>query len=209
MDKKYEWKKEDKQLYLPKRKPEVIEVGKQLFISIKGTGNPNEATFGEKIGTLYSISYTIKFMPKGGYTPEGYHDFVVFPLEGIWDLVDYALDPNVLDKNNFKYEIMIRQPEFVTKELVEMAIEKAKKKNPSSYYEDVELKEMEDGLCLQMMHVGSFDDELASFAIMDQYLEEHQLERVSKIHKELYISDFRKTKPENLKTVLRYQIKNK
>lgn len=203
---KFEWKKHAKELYMPKEKVELLTVPEFKFFMIKGKGNPNDEQFSEAIGVLYSLSYAIKMMPKSGATPEGYLDYTVFPLEGIWDMSEKGKQEGIFDKNELLYTIMIRQPEFVTKEMVKKAIEIVKKKKPHPLLEDVIFDTMEEGLCIQMLHVGSYDDEPRSFKRMKKYCEENNLERASENHREIYITDARKTEKDKLKTVLRYKV---
>ena len=203
---KFEWKKHAKELYMPKEKVELLTVPEFKFFMIKGKGNPNDEQFSEAIGVLYSLSYAIKMMPKSGATPEGYLDYTVFPLEGIWDMSEKGKQEGIFDKNELLYTIMIRQPEFVTKETVKKAIEIVKKKKPHPLLEDVIFDTMEEGLCIQMLHVGSYDDEPRSFKSMKKYCEENNLERASENHREIYITDARKTEKDKLKTVLRYKV---
>ena len=203
---KFEWKKHAKELYIPKEKVELLTIPEFKFFMIKGKGNPNDKQFSEAIGVLYSLSYAIKMMPKSGVTPEGYFEYTVFPLEGIWDMSEKGKQEGIFDKNELLYTIMIRQPEFVTKEMVKKAIEIVKKKKPHPLLEDVIFDTMEEGLCIQMLHVGSYDDEPRSFKRMKKYCEENNLERASENHREIYITDTRKTEKDKLKTVLRYKV---
>ncbi len=203
---KYEWKKDEKQLYLPKNKPEIIEVPSMKFFVINGKGNPNDEAFAEVIGVLYSLSYAVKMMPKGGITPEGYFDYTVFPLEGVWDLEEEARTADKLDKDKLIYTLMIRQPSFVTEELAQTVIENTKKKKPHNLLQNVRFESIEEGLCVQMMHIGSYDEEPASFALMEGFCHSNGFKRLSKLHREIYISDFRKTQPEKLKTILRVKV---
>jgi hypothetical protein len=206
---KYEWRKEEKNLYIPKQKPELVEVPKQKFLMIKGEGNPNGEEFSERIGVLYSLAYAVRMMPKQGYTPEGYFEYTVYPLEGIWDLTEEGRKLDTLNKDELVYTIMIRQPEFVTKEVVDRAFETVRKKKPHPLLDEVILDTMEDGLSVQMLHVGPYDDEPESFKAMQEFAVNNNLERVSMLHREIYLSDFRKVEPERLKTVLRYMVKSK
>ncbi len=201
---KIEWKKAEKQIYLPGNNPVTVTIPKMKYFSITGIGNPNHQAFAEKISVLYGLAYAIRMMPKSGITPEGFHEYTVYPLEGIWDLTPQGRQSETLDKDQLVYKIMIHQPDFVTREIADLAFEKMRKKSPTPLLDQVVFEEMEDGLCVQMMHIGSYDSEPLSFARMDAYLTSQGLMRKSKIHKEIYISDFRKTKPESLKTVLRY-----
>lgn len=207
---KYEWKKEEKNLYLPKQKPELVNVSKLKFFMISGKGNPNNnEEFSEKIGVLYSLSYAVRMMPKSGYTPEGYLEYTVYPLEGVWDLTEEGLKSETLNKDELVYTIMIRQPDFVNEDVFQRAFETANKKKPNSYLKDVVFDTLEEGLCVQMMHVGSYDDEAQSFEIMKSFINDNNLERAELTHREIYLSDFRKVAPEKLKTVLRYKVKAK
>lgn len=203
---KYEWKKEAKELYLPKNKPEIATVPKFNFFMINGKGNPNSEDFSEAIGALYTLSYTLKMLPKKGIVPEGYFDYAVFPLEGVWDLEEEARALDTLDKNSLIYTIMIRQPDFVTSELAQKVIDAVKIKKPHNLLDKVKYNSMEDGLCVQMLHLGSYDDEPKSFSIMEDYCMHNNLRRTTKIHREIYISDFRKTQIDKLKTVLRFKV---
>ena len=205
---KFEWRKHAKELYMPKSKVELLTVPECKFFMIKGKGNPNDEEFSEAIGVLYSLSYAIKMMPKNGVTPDGYIDYTVFPLEGVWDISEKGKLKlqGTLDKNEFLYNIMIRQPDFVTKEIAEKAIEIVKKKKPHPLLESVTFVSINDGLCVQMLHVGSYDDEPNSFNMMKEYCKQNNLKRITEIHREIYITDARKTEKSKLKTVLRYKV---
>lgn len=202
---KFEWRKHAKELYLPK-KPTKIEVPAMNYFTIEGSGNPNGELFKECVETLYSVSYAIRMMPKKGITPEGYYEYTVFPLEGIWDLDEEGRKLDYLDKDHFVYQLMIRQPDFVTEDLFQTVIESVKKKKPQLHIDRVKFETIEEGLCVQAMHIGSYDDEPETFALMEQFCSENGLERIEKTHKEIYISDVRKTAPEKLKTVLRFKV---
>lgn len=204
---KYEWKKEEKDLYLPKQKPALITISRQKYFTITGKGNPNEEEFSEKIGILYSLSYAVKIMPKKGFTPNGYFEYTVYPLEGIWDLSDEGKKEKALNKDELVYKIMIRQPDFVNEEVVDKAFENVKKKSTSSFINDAKFEEIEDGLCLQMLHIGSYDEEFRSFEQMKLFAQNNNLVRKNLTHKEIYLSDFRKVEKDKLKTVLRYFVK--
>lgn len=209
---KYEWRKEEKHLYLPGRKPVLITVPEQKFLMISGQGNPNDEEFSEKVGVLYSLACGIRMMPRQGFTPEGYVEYTVYPLEGIWDLTEEgrrASAANVLNKDELVYTIMIRQPEFVTEEVVNRAFETVRKKKPHPLLDDVTFGTMEDGLSVQMMHIGPYDDEASTFDMMKQFIEDNQLEISTLVHREIYISDPRSTEPAKLKTVLRYKVHDK
>ena len=206
---KHEWRKKEKNYYIPKTKPEIVNMEKFKFIQIKGSGNPNNEEFSERVGVLYSLAYTIKMMPKKGITPDGYFDYTVYPLEGIWDLDEEGRLKNEFDKNNLVYNIMIRQPDFVTKEVFDLAMEMTKKKKPNKLLDDVVFGEIEEGMCVQMMHIGPYDDEYKSFEVMKEFIKDNNLVIKRLAHREIYISDVRKTAPEKLKTVLRYMVEDK
>jgi len=203
---KFEWKKQEKNLYLPKGKPNLITVPKQKFIMIRGKGNPNDEEFSEKIGVLYSLAYAVRMMPKQGYTPDGYFEYTVYPLEGIWDLTKEGRQSDTLNKDELLYTIMIRQPDFVTQEVFDKAFENVRKKKNHLLLDTVNFETMEDGLSVQMMHVGSYDDEPQSFEQMKKFIKENDLEIITLRHREIYISDARKTEKSKLKTVLRYMV---
>ncbi|WHY58412.1 GyrI-like domain-containing protein [Peribacillus simplex] len=204
---KYEWRKQEKNLYIPKQKPELVTIPEQKFFLIKGKGNPNEHVFAEKIGVLYSLAYAVRMMPKQGYTPDGYFEYTVYPLEGIWDLTEEGKKLDTLNKDELLYTIMIRQPDFITKEIVERAFENVEKKKPHPFLNDVKFGTFQDGLSVQMLHVGPYDDEPQSFKLMNEFIKNNNLERTALQHREIYLSDFRKVEPAKLKTVLRYKVK--
>ena len=206
---KYDWKKNDKQFYLPKDKPEKIVVPKFKFFTIGGKGNPNDAFFAEYIGVLYSLSYGIKMSPKQGLAPEDYFDYTVFPLEGVWDIDESAKSNfnGIIDKETLVFVLMIRQPDFVTNDFAMETIERIKKKKPSELLSKVKFEEIEEGLCVQMLHKGSYDNEPENFKKMEAYSNENNLKRICHKHREIYLSDARKVSAEKLKTVLRFQVK--
>ncbi len=205
MSTKVDYKKDYKELYLPPTKPVLLTVPKIQFFMLSGKGDPNGPEFAEVIQALYSLSFGIKMLPKSGSAPEGYHDYTVFPLEGVWDLETAPTGP-VLDKSALVYTVMIRQPEFVTPELAEDVQVKTMKKKSNPMLERVQFGSCEEGLCVQMMHIGAFDDEPASFAQMADFCAQNGLRRIGHAHREIYLSDPRKTAAEKLKTVLRYQV---
>ena len=206
---KHEWKKQEKEIYLPKEVPELTEVPKYKYYIISGKGNPNSEEFSEAIGVLYSLSYGIKMLPKKGIIPIGYFEYSIYPLEGTWDLTEEGKKSDTLIKEELLYNIMIRQPNFVDEKLAMEVIEITKKKKPNKLLEKVVFGEIEDGLSVQMLHVGSYDDEPKTFLKMKEYIEKNNLEIKTKQHREIYLSDFRKTEKSKLKTVLRYLVKYK
>jgi len=145
-------------------------------------------------------------MPKQGFTPEGYFEYTVYPLEGLWDLTEEGRKMDKLDKDQLIYSIMIRQPDFVTEQVAVKALETARKKNPHPLLDEVRFDAIEDGLSVQMLHVGPYDTEPETFAIMKEFIEENQLKIRTLRHREIYLSDARKVEPEKLKTVMRYMV---
>ncbi|WP_331281677.1 GyrI-like domain-containing protein [Paenibacillus sp. FSL P4-0081] len=203
---KVEWRKQDKSLYLPAAEPALIQVPAFNYFILRGEGNPNAAPFAEAVGVLYSLSYAIKMLPKKGPEPDGYYDYTVFPLEGVWDLSEAGRKKTVLDKDELVYTLMIRQPDFVTPELAAEVLEKVKHSKPHPLLHKAAFDSFEDGLSVQMMHTGPYDDEPHSFARMEQYCAEQGLQRISHLHREIYISDARRVQPEKLRTVLRFKV---
>ena len=177
----------------------------------EGEGDPNSEMFSQQIEALYSVSYAIRMMLKKGETTDSFV-YTVYPLEGIWTTKDGSKDEN-LNKDQLVYRIMIRQPEQVNLEMVSQAIQQTIKKKDNPYLNQLSFETYEDGMSIQMIHVGSFDTELESFKQMDRFLEGTAYERdwimESYVHREIYLSDARKVVPEKRKTVLRYKLKEK
>jgi len=203
MEAQLDYTKQMKDLYLPKNRPVILDVGAMPFIMIDGQGDPNGEEFSKVVVALYGFAYTIKFSIKGKDVPGGYYPFKVFPLEGIWDLNDKE---GPFDKSNFKYTAMIRQPDFVTTGLFEKTREQLKIKKTNPYLDKAVFETVTEGLCCQMMHIGSYDDEPASFAAMEAYCSQNGYIRTSKTHREIYLSDPRRTDASRLKTVLRFLV---
>ena len=204
---KHQWRKHEKDLYMPKQKPELVSVPEQKFFMIEGKGNPNGVDISNRIEVLYSLAYAVRMMPKQGYSPEGYFEYTVYPLEGLWDLTDRGRGLDTLDKDELLYTIMIRQPDFVTEEVVDRAFERVRKKKPNPLLEEVSFSTIEDGLSVQMLHIGPYDEEPRSFEKMKEFIEENQLEIKTLRHREIYLSDARKVEPAKLKTILRYMVR--
>ena len=201
---KHEWKKQEKELYLPKAEPVSVKIPQMKYFTLTGKGNPNNnKDFQDKISVLYSLSYAVRMMPKNGFIPNGYFEYTVYPLEGVWSLNEEKQKSEALNKDDFIYKIMIRQPDFVDNDVFKRALENAGKKKPSELLNEIRLEEIEDGLCVQMLHIGSYDSEKKSFEKIQKYIEDNGCRRSSLTHREIYISDFTKTEPEKLKTVLR------
>lgn len=204
---KKEWRKHEKNIYLPKNKPELIDIPSFSYFTIKGKGNPNNKSFEEYITVLYSLSYAARMSYKWDTPPVDYYEYTVYPLEGVWDIADKTkYIQGSLDKDNLAFELMIRQPSFVTEDLARQIKELVKQKKPHSLLNQVEYKTISEGNCIQMLHKGSYDDEPRSFELMKQFCINENLKRVSMKHREIYLTDARKTKPEELKTVLRYKV---
>lgn len=201
---KYEWKKNEKNLYGVKLKPQLIEAPSAYYIMIKGEGNPNESDFSNRVSALYSLAYGIKMLFKNMKKEElEYSDFTVFPLEGIWE----KSDDEEFDKNKLKYTIMIKQPYFITKEIFDLAFEKVKKKKPNELYDEVSFDCIESKKAIQILHIGSFDTEIESFEKLDNFANEMNLERSEKLHTEIYLNNKNRTAEDKLKTILRYDVK--
>jgi hypothetical protein len=206
---KHEWRKHEKPIYGAKQVPTRITLPRFKFISIHGEGNPNGEDFGQRIAALYPIAYGIKMTAKKpGMAPKGHFDYTVYPLEGVWGLREEAIEhySGTLNKEDLVYDIMLRQPDFVTEDYFREIVEIANKKKPNPLYDELCFNEIEEGPCVQMLHVGPFDTEAASFEIMEAYAREQGLTRTSKMHREIYLSDFRKTAAEKLKTILRFRV---
>ncbi|MCB4943494.1 GyrI-like domain-containing protein [Streptococcus mutans] len=209
---KHEWRKFEKELYGVKAKPIFLEVEEQQFITIKGKGNPNDQDFSNRVSALYALAYGIKMAYKQAMKTEqddrAVTDFAVYPLEGLWQQAEDAKE-DTLEKDKLSYTIMIRQPEFITKELVAQALDRVKIKKPNSFYESISFESIKDGKCIQVLHIGSYDDEPQSFAKMDAFAKGHGLKRLSDIHREIYLSNAQRTEKSKLKTILRYQVEGK
>lgn len=204
---KLEWKKQEKQYYIPSESPQLIEIPAFNYFCISGKGNPNEAFFAEYISALYTLSYAVKMDLKKNLP--GHTDYTVYPLEGIWQLGDNArpLQDGTLNKDNLIFNLMIRQPDSISKEYAQETIDRTKKKKPNPLWDQVKFESITDGLCIQMLHIGSYNSEAVSFARMETFAAQQQRTRTGKVHREIYLSDARKTAPEKQRTVLRFQIK--
>ena len=206
----FDFKKEYKEFYMPKKQPEIVEVPKANYIAVRGTGDPNEegGAYKQAIGVLYAVAYTLKMSYKTDYKIAGFFEYVVPPLEGFWwqegvDGINYA------DKAALKWISVIRLPDFITREDFDWAVETASKKKKLDC-SSAEFLTIEEGLCVQIMHIGSFDSEPESAALMDKYLAENGYANdlsESRLHHEIYLSDVRKSAPEKWKTVIRHPIK--
>ena len=208
----FDFKKEYKEFYLPKDKPEIVTVPTTNYIAVRGSGDPNEegGAYQRAIGVLYAVAYTLKMSNKTGHRIEGFYDYVVPPLEGFWrqdgaDGIDYS------DKAAFCWTSVIRLPDFITKADFDWAVETAPKKKKLDC-SSAEYLTVDEGLCVQIMHVGAFDDEPETVARMDAWLEQNGYANdlnERRQHHEIYLSDARKVAPEKRKTVIRHPIKKR
>ena len=208
----FDFKKEYKESYMPKSQPEIVTVPKANYIAVRGKGDPNDegGAYQQAVGILYAVAYTLKMSYKTDYRIEGFFDYVVPPLEGFWwqegvDGIDYS------DKSTFNWISVIRLPDFVTQKDFDWATGEAEKKKHLDCSK-AEFLTIDEGLCVQIMHIGPFDDEPATVSIMNEYLLESGYENDfsdSRLHHEIYLSDARKVAPEKWKTVIRHPIKRK
>ena len=208
----FDFKKEYKEFYMPKNKPEIVNVPAMNYIAVRGKGDPNEenGSYQKAIGILYAVAYTLKMSYKTNYKIDGFFEYVVPPLEGFWwqnhtDRIDYT------DKSLFNWISVIRLPDFITKKDFDWAVEIAQKKKNIDCT-SAEFLTLEEGLCVQIMHLGSFDDEPQSVSIMNEYIENNAYENdinEKRLHHEIYLSDARKVPTEKWKTVIRHPIKLK
>lgn len=204
--------KDDKRFYKPGTEPEIIRIPCMTFFELAGSGRPDAPEFAERISTLYGLAYAVRMAPRGGLVLPGYHEFTVYPLEGIWDLSETGrrtADPahfGIQDKTQLVYHLMIRQPDFVDEAAWPAIREFASRKKPGPLLDQVRLSQLEEGLCVQMTHVGGYDDEPASFEIMQAFCLAHGLRRRDHTHREIYMSDPRRTAPEATRTVLRWTV---
>lgn len=206
----FDFKKEYKEYYMPPKKPTIVTVPKMNYIAVRGEGDPNAegGAYKQAIELLYGIAYTIKMSKKGDHRIDGYYDFVVPPLEGFWyqdgvSGIDYSR------KDSFKWISLIRLPDFVTKEDFEWAVAEASEKKKTDLSKAFFLS-YDEGLCVQCMHIGSYDDEPATVEMMHETMsrEGYSLDITDRrFHHEIYLSDARKVAPEKLKTVIRHPIK--
>lgn len=206
----FDFKKEYKEFYMPKNRPEIVNVPKANYIAVRGKGDPNEegGAYKQSIAVLYSVAYTLKMSYMTDYRIEGFFDYVVPPLEGFWwqDNVD-GFDYN--DKSSFNWISVIRLPDFITRKDFDWAVETATRKKKLDC-SSAEFITIEEGLCVQIMHIGPFDNEPATIALMDAYLAESGYVNDfsdTRLHHEIYMSDLRKVAPEKWKTVIRHPIR--
>jgi len=211
---KLDYKKEYKDLYMPKTKPMIVNVPEMTFIMVDGKGDPNTSEeYKNAMEVLYGLSYSIKMSKMNGTQPEGYFEYVVPPLEGLWWGDEGYFDgTNIVDKNKFYWTSMIRQPEFVTQEVFEQAKETFAKKKPNVDTSKARLVFWAEGLCAQVMHLGSYDDEPVTIQKLEAFISESGYVcdiSEDRQHHEIYLNNPDKTAPEHLKTVIRHPIRKK
>ena len=215
----FDFKKEYKEFYMAKNKPEIVSVPSMNYIAVRGSGDPNQedGEYKKAIGLLYGIAFTIKMSKKSDHRIEGYFDYVVPPLEGFWWQGAASAKPNLnaaidyAHKEDFHWVSVIRLPDFVKEDDFRWAVEEAAKKKKQDFSK-VGFLTVEEGLCVQCMHIGSYDDEPATVVMMHEFMKQqgYELDITDKrLHHEIYLSDARKVAPEKLKTVIRHPIKAK
>ena len=206
----FDFKKEYKEFYMPPRKPTIVDIPQMNYLAVRGKGDPNadDGEYKASIGLLYAIAFTIKMSKLGDHRIDGYFDYVVPPLEGFWRQegvkgIDYTR------KGDFEFISVMRLPDFVTRAEFEWAMGEATVKKKADFSK-VEFMTLTEGLCVQMMHIGPYDDEPASIKLMEDFAREQGYEidlSDARRHHEIYLSDPRRTAPDKLKTVLRHPIK--
>lgn len=206
----FDFKKEFKEYYMPKNKPQIVDIPSMNYIAVRGKGNPNDedGEYKKAIEVLYAVAYTLKMSYKTDYKIDGFFEYVVPPLEGFW-WSDNGGDFDYSDKSELKWISVIRLPDFVTEKDFLWAVETASKKKKIDC-SSAEFLTVAEGLCVQIMHNGSYDDEPATVAVMDEYISENSCVNdlgSERLHHEIYLSDPRKSPPEKWKTVIRHPIK--
>ena len=206
----FDFKKECKELYRLKNRPEIVDVPSANYIGVSGQGDPNEAegAYQQAINVLYAVAYTLKMSYKTDYKIEGFFQYVVPPLEGFW-WQDNVVGVNYADKSSFNWISVIRLPDFVSQKDFDWAVETATKKKKLDC-SSAQFMTIAEGLCVQMMHLGPFANEPATVAVMDEYLKQHGYVNdlnADRLHHEIYLSDARKVAPEKWKTVIRHPVK--
>lgn len=206
----FDFKKEYKEMYMPKKTPNIIEIPKMNYLAVRGNGDPNQedGDYQKSIELLYAVAYTIRMSYKGTYKIKGFFEYVVPPLEGFW-WQENVKGMDYHRKNDLCFISIIRLPDFVTKEDFEWAIEEATRKKKKDYSK-VEFLTYEEGTCVQCMHIGSYDDEPATVKLMHEYAyaQGYELDiNDERFHHEIYISDPRKGDKSKLKTVIRHPVK--
>ena len=208
MIEKYDFKKEYKNLYSSRQKPILIDVPPLNYIMIDGRGKPTGENYQNAMQILYSLTYTIKMSKKGDKHIDGYYEYVIPPLEGLWHLENSKLDFNV-SKDKWLWTSMITQPNFVNENIFNWALDECKNKKPNLDFSKARFETFNEGLCVQSTHIGSYDDELKTITKIEKYMKENNLVNVTsniRKHHEIYLSDPRRTSPEKLRTILRFPV---
>lgn len=208
----FDFKKEYKEFYMAKNKPQIVDVPRTNYIALRGKGDPNEESgaYQKAISVLYAVAYTLKMSYKTDYRIDGFFEYVVPPLEGFWwqDNIDGV---NYSDKSSFNWISVIRLPDFVLEKDFKWAVEAVEKKKKLDC-SSAEFLTVDEGLCVQIMHIGAFDNEPKTIAVMNKFLEDNGYENDmndKRLHHEIYMSDARKVSPEKWKTVIRHPIRKK
>ncbi len=220
MVQKLDYKQAYKELYQPAREPGLVTVPEILFLAVDGRGDPNQegGAYQQALEALYALTFTVKMSKMGGRAPEGYFEYTVPPLEGLWWLADDADRGFFANKERYFWTSMIRQPEFVTEDVLCWAKEEVQKKKPHLDISKARLLSFAEGLCVQVLHLGPYDAEPETLARMNAYVKENGLENdigaplpggMRRRHHEIYLGDPRKSSPEKLKTVLRHPVKRR
>lgn len=203
---KYEWRKQEKMLYGVGPRPARVEVPTLHYLMLGGRGDPNGPDFARRIAALYALAYAVKMGYKAAAKdapPDAVHDFAVYPLEGIWR----QDGDGPLVKEALAYTLMLRQPDFITAAQVQEALDQVQKKKPNELYASIRFEAMRDGPCVQLLHVGSYDAEPASFAALERFTAQNGWQRAAPWHREIYLSDGRRTEENKRRTILRYPVK--
>lgn len=200
---KYEWKRNEKDVYGEHKKGCIVNVPKQNYLMIHGKGNPNGEEFSQKVSALYALAYGIKMnYKKQAMQGSEIEDYSVYPLEGVYE----EKQDKELIKEHLVYTLMIKQPDVITKEMVDIAMKQVAKKKPELCIDEITFSAMQDNLCVDILHIGSFDDEPQSFDKMDAFASQNGLKRLAKCHREIYLNNANRVTKDKLKTILRYQV---
>ncbi len=203
------WRKHEKAFYLPRKRPEFVSIPIFSFFTIEGEGDPNQPEFEQYVKALYTASYAIRMSPKSDLAPKDYHEYTVYPLEGVWDISEEAKARGIeeFDKADLAFRLMIQQPDFVTQDYARDMLERLVAKKPEiTQLNKVKFESFTEGQCIQMLHVGPYEDEPVSFDLMESYAEQMGWKRTGRTDREIYLSDPRRGAPEKLRTVLRFGV---
>ncbi len=205
----YDFRKQNKELYLPPASPVLVDVPTMRFLMVDGAGGPNgNQAFQDAVSALYALSWTIKMLPKKGIVPEGFYEYTVAPLEGLWGLSDGGTF-SFQERGNWVWTVMIRQPEFVTDDLIKALLPKVRKKKPIEALSLIRLEEFTEGLCVQAMHLGPYATEPETMERIEAFLAEQGLkDRLGPNgrHHEIYLTDPNRGDPAKQRTVLRHPV---